>query len=147
MIPADVPSPIDLQNMDDARDWERTAMHDLARKWLAPVLDRVNFIERNFKQPGWEQGLGTFDAVITLQAVHELRHKRYAGALHAAVKSLLVGDGVYLMCDHFCGEGGMANDQLYMTLEEHRESLFNAGFVIHTVLNKCGRVLYRATES
>lgn len=203
MIPADVPSPIDLQNMGDAREWERTAMerpwrlgffdafagelakiekpalkvielgsgpgflalhlleklphlelvlldfsaamHDLARKRLAPVLDRVNFIERNFKQPGWEQGLGTFDAVITLQAVHELRHKRYAGALHAAVKNLLAKDGVYMVCDHYCGEGGMGNDQLYQSLAEQQESLSKAGYAVAEVLVKGGRSLYRAS--
>ena len=123
------------------------AMHELARKRLEPEIDRLTFIERDFKQPGWEKELGKFDAVITLQAVHELRHKRYAGALHVAVKNLLGDGGTYLVCDHYCGEDGMQNDQLYMTLDEHSESLLNAGFANHTVLIKGGRALYRATES
>ncbi len=145
MSEEDVPSPIDLRNPEDAREWERTAparpgraeifeafgrelgalgkrplavlelgsgpgflaayllnampaltltlldfstaMHDLARARLGSHADRVTYVERSFKQPGWRDGLGPFDAVVTNQAVHELRHKRHAAALHAAVKT------------------------------------------------------------
>lgn len=103
-------------------------MHNLARKRLRKDVERVRFIERNFKEPGWEQGLGTFDAVITNQAVHELRHKRYAVGLHSMVKGLLRPGGNYLVSDHFYGEGGLMNDQLYMTVAEQQESLNKAGF-------------------
>src|SRR5687768_9932631 len=51
-------------------------MHNLARARLGQRATQVDFVERNFKEPGWSQDLGQFDAVITNQAVHELRHKR-----------------------------------------------------------------------
>jgi predicted methyltransferase len=50
-----------------------------------------------------------------MQAVHELRHKCHARELHAQVLQLLSPGGIYLVCDHYLGEGGMANDRLYMT--------------------------------
>ena len=185
--PADVPSPIDLRDISDARAWESTAlskrpsrpsffktfaveirahldpvasilelgsgpgflakhllhklpeiqytaldfsaaMHQLARERLGDQSDRVQFVERSFKDPDWMSGLGTFDVVVTHQAVHELRHKRHAVNLHRAVGALLPKGGLYLMCDHFVGEGGMTDEQLFMTLKEHQTSLLKAGF-------------------
>ena len=72
--------------------------------------------------------LGPYDAVVTNQAVHELRHKGHAPGLHVAVKGILRPGGTYLVSDHFLGAGGLPNDQLYMTVAEHREALLNAGF-------------------
>jgi hypothetical protein len=77
--------------------------------------------------------------------VHELRHKRYAEALHSQVRHLLVPGGAYLVCDHFYGEGGMSNAQLYMTVKEQRDALRAAGFTqVDEVLLKGGLVLHRA---
>jgi predicted methyltransferase len=67
--------------------------------------------------------------VITHQSVHELRHKRHAPALHSRVLQVLRPGGLYLVCDHFAGEGGMGNTALYMSLDEQREALQGAGFV------------------
>ncbi|GAB1261741.1 class I SAM-dependent methyltransferase [Aurantivibrio plasticivorans] len=120
------------------------AMHSLAESRLGKYLDRVEFIEADFKQPHWNKELGTFDAVITLQAVHELRHKRYAAEFHKQVRPLLGENGVYLFCDHYCGTDAMQNDQLYMSIEEQRQSLAAAGFFYQEILNKGGRCLYNA---
>lgn len=121
------------------------AMHELAGKRLAPYLDRVRFIERNFKEPDWTNGLSRYDAVVTIQAVHELRHKRHAGKLHGQVRSLLKDHGSYLVCDHYFGEDGLQNDQLYMSLNEQRSCLAFAGYTVADVLIKGGRSLYHAT--
>lgn len=104
------------------------AMHDLARVRLDGMARRATFVLRDFKIISWARDLGTFDAVITNQAVHELRHKQYAVTLHRDVASLLRLGGVYLVADHFCGEGGMANNQLYMSKDEHASALYSAGF-------------------
>ncbi len=61
-------------------------MHDLARARLGSRAAQVTFLQRSFKDPDWPQGLGLFEAGITNQAVHELRHKRHAPRLHAAVR-------------------------------------------------------------
>jgi SAM-dependent methyltransferase len=200
----DVPSPIDLRDPRDAREWERTAqerpgraemfqtigrellglgksdlivlelgsgpgflaaylldtlpavqltlldfsvaMHNLARARIGPRATRVRFVERSFKGPGWSRDLGRFDAVITNQAVHELRHKRYAAQLHAEVKEVLTPGGFYLVSDHFFGEGGLPNDQLYMTAAEQRSALLSAGFSgVQRVAVAGSLVMHRAT--
>ncbi|MCV2367941.1 class I SAM-dependent methyltransferase [Roseateles oligotrophus] len=121
------------------------AMHDLARERLGPLSQRVQFIQRSFKEGDWSQGLGQFDFVLTHQAVHELRHKRYAAALHRQVRTLLAPGGAYLVCDHFAGADGMSNDQLYMTADEQAAALADAGFAsIEPLLCKGGMLLHRA---
>jgi ubiquinone/menaquinone biosynthesis C-methylase UbiE len=122
------------------------AMHALARQRLGAMVDRVEFLVRSFKTSEWVQGLHEFDAVITNQAVHELRHKRYAEELHRQVTTLLRAGGKYLVCDHFAGPGGMTNDQLYMTVAEQKAAIESAGYAsVRQVLMKNGMVLHQAT--
>jgi SAM-dependent methyltransferase len=200
-MPLDVPSPIDLRLMEDARPWAETAlarrpvrpeifdafareigagprrvlelgsgpgflaehllranpelhyvaldfsgaMHHLAAERLGERAARVTFVERSFRDPAWVAGLGPFDVVVTNQAVHELRHKDHAAALHAQVKPLLAPGGAYLVCDHFLGEGGLSNDQLYMTVAGQRDALSRGGFAsVDEVMVKGGLALHRA---
>jgi ubiquinone/menaquinone biosynthesis C-methylase UbiE len=200
----DVPSPIDLKQMDDAAEWERTAtlkrpwradffdlvtaeieksdvqlqsvlelgsgpgflahhvlsrlphlqyglldfssaMHELARKRLGHTSWNVAFFERNFREPTWAKGFENIDCVVTHQAVHELRHKRHAATLHAEVQRVLAPNGMYLVCDHFAGPGGMENDKLYMSADEQKEALHAAGFTrVDRLLMLGGLVLHRA---
>jgi SAM-dependent methyltransferase len=200
----DVPSPIDLRLLDDARQWEaqamssrpwRTdffevfaqtiekaslpvrrvlelgsgpgflashllrrlpdvsyvaldfspAMHQLARERLGQLISRVRFVERSFRDVSWTDNLGIFDAIVTNQAVHELRHKQHAKSIHEQTRRLLVPCGLYLVCDHFVGEGGMTNDQLYMTVEEQKDALLKSGFSqVSQVLLKGSLVLHQA---
>jgi ubiquinone/menaquinone biosynthesis C-methylase UbiE len=79
------------------------AMHTLARKRLVPMLNRVEFLARSFKESDWTQELNAFDAVVTNQAVHELRHKRYAeqkraieSAGYKSVRQVLLKDGLVM---------------------------------------------------
>ena len=205
MVDQDVPSPIDLCDPGDAREWERTAqarpgrlemfdafvrelnvcgiealdvldlgagpgflaahlldacpnlrvtlldfsapMQELARARLRSRAGQVSFVERSFKSADWQRGLGPFDVVLTNQAVHELRHKRYAGALHAAVRQVLKPGGRYLVSDHFFGDGGLQNDQLYMTVAEQRAALLEAGFSkVEKVATFGTLVMHRASE-
>lgn len=122
------------------------AMHQLADARLGILASRAQFIERSFKEADWPEGLGQFDCIVTIQAVHELRHKRYAAELHTQARSLLTPSGVYLVCDHFFGEAGMKNDQLYMSIEEQRQALVAAGFSsVRSLMVKGGLVLHHAT--
>ena len=205
-MPADVPSPIELRDPQDARDWERSAlikrpsrpeffalyaeqisahqraiatvlelgsgpgflaqhllkklpdlsytaldfsaaMHELARARLGRSADQVRFVERSFKEDGWTDGIGTFDCVLIHQAVHELRHKRHAPTLHRQVHTLLPIGALYLVCDHFVGDGGMTNDQLYMTQEEQQAALIEGGFQLPELLKSDdGLAMYRAVR-
>ena len=121
------------------------AMHKLARERLGPLIRHVRPIVADFKCPGWAEGLGEFDAVVTMQAVHELRHKKHALALHQAVRRLLGAQGRYLVCDHYVGRDGMTNDALYMTVDEQRDCLAAAGYDrVVKLLDMRGLVLHRA---
>jgi len=122
------------------------AMHELARARLGSRVEAVHFVESSFKEHGWSDSLGSFDAVVTNQAIHELRHKQYASALHSEVAGLLKAGGSYLVCDHYFGDGGMQNEHLYMTIEEHRQALRDAGFRNVELLGQSGTlVMHRAT--
>jgi SAM-dependent methyltransferase len=124
------------------------AMHVLARARLEPLGTRVRLMEADFSAPGWSAHLPRYQAVVTLQAVHELRHKQHASRLYQAVRELLIPGGVFLMCDHFCGEGGMQNRVLYMTPEEHEKALFEGGFASSGEVRREGTlVLYRAESA
>jgi ubiquinone/menaquinone biosynthesis C-methylase UbiE len=122
------------------------AMHRLARERLGTLTSRVQFVDRSLRETTWPEGLGSFEAIVTNQTVHELRHKHYARALHAQARELLVPGGSYLVCDHYFGEDGMKNDRLYMTVSEQHEALSDVGFSkVELVLLKGGMVLHRAT--
>jgi cyclopropane fatty-acyl-phospholipid synthase-like methyltransferase len=121
------------------------AMHDLARQRLAHHASRCVYVTADFSRPAWSAGLGPFDAIVTLQAVHELRHKGHAPSLHRAVRALLERGGLYLVCDHFAGLGGMQDHDLYATIEEQAEALSEAGFREVCQIHRVGSlVLHRA---
>ena len=122
-----------------------SAMHALAQQHLGPFATRARFVVADFRSSGWTSGLSKYQAVVTLQAVHELRHKRHAGGLYRVVRRLLLPGGVFLVCDHVCGEGGMTDASLYMSTHEHQEALRDAEFAsVHEVHREGSLVMYRA---
>lgn len=123
------------------------AMHSLARQRLDAGASRVDWVEGDFKSDGWSNGLGRFDAVVTVQAVHELRHKRHAPALYEAVHRLLTPGGTFLMCDRFVGSDGIGDAALFMTPEEHAAALEQGGFRAPALLLQGdGLVLFRCEK-
>ena len=119
-------------------------MQDLARARLGPVAG-AQFVTVDFRRSGWADALGLFDAAVSVQTVHELRHKHHAVVLHQAVSRLLRAGGLYLVCDHVLGPGGMTDGELYMTTFEQKAALEAAGFRdVSMVLEKGGFVLHRA---
>lgn len=122
------------------------AMHALAGKRLGDRAGQVQFVQRDLRAADWHERLGSFDAVVTNQAVHELRHKRHAPVLHAQVRHLLRPGGCYLVCDHYVGADGMSDRALYMTVEEQAAALREAGFVdVRALRRDRGMVLHRAS--
>lgn len=121
------------------------AMHALARQRLGSTNKAIQFLERDFLDPNWVQGLGQFDLIVTIQAVHELRHKSRASTLHTQARSLLHQHGNYLVCDHHTDTGGMNNTELYMSIQEQQSALAEAGFHhIALILEKSGMALHHA---
>ena len=118
-----------------------SAMHDLARARLEARAEGICFVQIDFKRAGWIEGLGTFDAVITNQALHELRHKQHARKFHEQVRTLLGAGAPYLVSDHFHGDGGMTNHELFMTVDEQRQALLDAGFRCVEEVRKAGSLV------
>jgi ubiquinone/menaquinone biosynthesis C-methylase UbiE len=122
------------------------AMQELAHVRVGQVIG-VRFVTADFRRDHWADGLGSFDAVTTVQAVHELRHKRHAVGLHRAVYGLLRCGGLYLVCDHLAGPRAMADHELYMTVSEQADALACAGFAdVSVVLETGGLVLHRGRK-
>lgn len=62
--------------------------------------EAVSFHLGNFKEPNWPSHVpGFFDAVISMQAVHEIRHKRHVPWLYAQAATLLRPEGALIICD------------------------------------------------
>lgn len=101
-------------------------MHDLARARLVRHGRRVVHEVRDFRTSGWSRRLGVAGAVVTLQAVHELRHASRIPAFYAAVHGLVQPGGRFVMGDLVNGaEHDAAN---CLTVAEHADALRGAGF-------------------
>ncbi|HVH70545.1 MAG TPA: class I SAM-dependent methyltransferase [Candidatus Dormibacteraeota bacterium] len=125
-----------------------SAMHQLARERLGDLADRATFVEADFRRRGWTDGLPRVDAVVSMQAVHELRHKRHAPRFYRAVCRLLKTSGTLLVCDHYSGERGMSNCVLFMTPDEQEAALKKGGFQnVDLLMLKGGLVLFRASRN
>lgn len=77
------------------------AMHEIAAEHLGDLARRVTFVTHDFREPTWPRDLGTFDAVVTLQAAHETRHKRHLLPLLERARTVVVSRGVLLYADHY----------------------------------------------
>ncbi|MFW2098747.1 class I SAM-dependent methyltransferase [Acinetobacter johnsonii] len=109
------------------------AMHNLAKQRLAAIPHiSVDFIIADFKQQDWYTVLNgqRFDYVVIHQALHELRHKAYTYDFHKNIaQKVIQPHGSYFMTDHLAQpDGNMKNLELYMTKDEHMQSLSNANF-------------------
>jgi SAM-dependent methyltransferase len=77
------------------------AMHEIAAEHLGELASRVTFVTRDFREPAWPDDLGTFDAIVTLQAAHETRHKRHLVPLLERARTVVAPGGVLLYADHY----------------------------------------------
>jgi len=77
------------------------ALNAIAAEHLGELARRVTFVTRDFREPAWPDDLGTFDAVVTLQAAHETRHKRHLVPLLERARTVVAPGGVVLYADHY----------------------------------------------
>jgi len=103
------------------------AMHALARERIARHLDRARFVLTDVREPGWAAALRPDpDIALSMQALHELRHKNRAPRFYAQLRARLRPGGAVLVCDHL----RPADDDrpLFMTVDEHLAALGAGGF-------------------
>ena len=119
------------------------AMMALSRERLA-AFPAASFVPASFKSEDWMRRVGgPFDCVVSMQAVHELRHKRHAPRLYEQVYQVLATPGVFLVCDHLPFDDSPRSVALYMTAQEQQRALADAGFVhVRVELETNGLMLY-----
>jgi hypothetical protein len=114
-----------------------------SRKRLAG-FSAASFVLASFKSEDWTRRVaGQFDCVLSMQAVHELRHKRHAPRLYEHVHRILAVPGLILICDRTPFDDSPTSTSLYMTEQEQQHALAEARFAnVHVELSMDGLVLY-----
>jgi SAM-dependent methyltransferase len=124
------------------------AMHDLAREHLGESCGHVHFLRRDFRRDDWAEGLGPLDAVVTMQAAHEVRHKTRQPALLKDIHTAIDTGGLLLFCDHYSKAGSTNDSGLFLAHAEQPALLETAGFRhVEQLLDEGGMALYRACKS
>jgi len=114
-------------------------MLDMSRARLANHPS-AEFICGDFKLADWTASLtAPFDAVVAMQAVHEIRHKRHVPGLYSQIRAALQPGGLLVVCDHLPPVAGSRFADLHSTEAEQHAAFTNAGFVdVKTHLNLNG---------
>lgn len=88
------------------------------------------FVEASFKRPDWPKSVsGKFIAVLAMQSVHEIRHKRHVPGLYREIAGLLAPGGLLAVCDGVPRDPShLAQVNLCMTPEEQIDAFGGAGF-------------------
>jgi ubiquinone/menaquinone biosynthesis C-methylase UbiE len=105
-------------------------MLEQSRMRLARHASRARLLQADFKADTWASALdGPFDFVLSLQAVHELRHKRHAERLYRQILPILTPGGEVLVCDHLPeGAHTPLHRVLYLSLSENLATFERAGY-------------------
>jgi ubiquinone/menaquinone biosynthesis C-methylase UbiE len=130
----------------------RYTLLDFSEPMLALSRQRLKrfttafYVCASYKSEEWPtQVQGRYDCVVSMQAIHELRHKRHAQRLYQQLHTVLATSAVVLICDHTpeAFEPTPRNLALYMTEQEQLAALTAAGFQPRILLSLNGLVLYR----
>ncbi|HEY2383166.1 MAG TPA: class I SAM-dependent methyltransferase [Terriglobia bacterium] len=123
-------------------------MLELSRKRLQVFGDRVAYLQVDFKQAAWADKVGAaYDCILTMQAVHELRHKRHALKFYGECRRLLKKDGLLLVCDHLPKTDSGRDRALFMTEVEQLDAIQSAGFShVEMLFQTTERLACRAIE-
>jgi ubiquinone/menaquinone biosynthesis C-methylase UbiE len=93
----------------------------------------VQLVQADFTRPAWADAVAApFDAVIAMQAVHEIRHKRHVPRLYGQVLGVLRPGGLLAVCDHAPFDDSAKWTALYATVDEQHAALAAAGFTERT---------------
>jgi len=119
----------------EACDVERYVLFDFSPPMLAAATrrlgDRAVAVLGDYKQPDWTSALeGPFDAIVAMQSVHEIRHKRHVPGLYAQARTLMRPDSVLVVSDHEPKD----ERPLFMSATEQLAAMTLAGFVDPTIV-------------
>lgn len=104
------------------------AMLALSRERLSGI-PAASFVRASFKSDDWPRQVnGRFDCVLSMQAIHELRHKRHAKRVYGQAYDVLTDRGTIMICDHTPLDDSAKSAALYMSQAEQQAALLAAGF-------------------
>ena len=104
-------------------------MLNMSRERLAP-FPAARFVLGDFRAAEWTTRVeAPFEAIVSMQAVHEVRHKRHVPRLYRQIRELLVPAGLFLICDRTPEDDSPRSTALFMTEQEQLQTLRATGFV------------------
>ncbi len=102
-------------------------MLELSGARLRDFGERAVFHQGSFLDEGWWQSLpAPFDAIVSMQAIHEVRDSARIPKLYGELKLLLREGGIILLADEV-NEGDRKEKHL-LSLSEQEAALLGAGF-------------------
>lgn len=88
------------------------------------------FVLGDFRNTEWMAAVpGPWDAVVSMQAVHEVRHKRHVPALYGEIFGILRPSGLLVVADRTPEDDSPRSTALFMTAVEQLDAMRGAGFV------------------
>ncbi len=119
------------------------SMHDLARERVGND-PRTVFVVADFRDAAWVDQLAEpVDAVVSMQALHELRHSSRAPMLYRQLAGVARPGALVLICDHL--RSADDDRRLFMTVAEHLGAMSEGGLQHPTMVMLAGRLaLFRA---
>jgi SAM-dependent methyltransferase len=121
-------------------------MHAIARTRLAPWEPLIELVEVDYREPVWERTIGdSYDAAVTLQAVHELRRADLIPDLYRSVSTRLRPGGAFLVAD-LVNAPELEPKGHQLTVDEHLRTLTDAGFVRAECVVDLGRFALMRAE-
>jgi SAM-dependent methyltransferase len=104
-------------------------MLDMSRARLRR-FSTTSFVLGDFRSNDWmRRAGGPYEAVVSTQAVHEVRHKRHVAQLYQQIYSLLTAGGAFLVADRTPEDDSARSRALFMTEGEQLQALATAGFI------------------
>jgi SAM-dependent methyltransferase len=115
----------------------------LSRERLAR-FEAARFVKADFKSADWRQDCSPpYAAVLAMQAVHEVRHKRHVPGLYRQIRDLLEPHGLLAVCDGTPRDGSVLwQVSLCMTVDEQLDAFAWAGFTQMKVEEEIGAMIF-----
>jgi SAM-dependent methyltransferase len=137
---------------------ESYTLLDVSEHMLAMSLERLSkfeaarFVEVDFKTADLYHALSPpYAAVLAMQAVHEIRHKRHVPGLYRQIRDLLEPDGLLAVCDGTPRDTAVLwQVSLCMTVDEQLDAFASAGFTEARIEEEIGAMIFvtgRASQS
>jgi len=90
----------------------------------------ARFVIGDFRSGSWTHAVpGPWDAVVSMQAVHEVRHKRHVPGLYREIFGVLKASGPLVVADRTPEDDSTRSRAPFMTAAEQLDAMRGAGFI------------------